>query len=294
MKQLIEITKPRIVKMVLVTGALGYVMGLPFGVGFPVIHFFLFLIGLGVISAGSLALNSTQEWMHDKKMDRTKNRPIPSGLMTPKQGYIFSITLLVVGHIILYFVSPLTFLIGVLTFASYNILYTMVLKRRSPFAAVPGALPGAAPVLLGYSAINSNIFSSESMYLFLLMFLWQMPHFWALAIRYSDDYAKGGYPVLPVRIGNERTLYHMGLYLVPYIALALMSPLFVEIGWGYYVLVLPLSVVTVNEFYKFLKSKGQKNWVRFFVWINLSMLGFLAAPVIDRWVFYFFKGILRQ
>lgn len=280
--------------MVLITGALGYALGFPFEYNFSAIHFILFLIGLGAISAGSLALNSAQEWHHDLKMNRTKDRPIPKGLVTPEKAYTFAILLIVGSLILLYFVQPLTCLIGFLTVVSYNFIYTMILKRRSPFAAVPGAVPGAAPVLMGYSAINTNIFNSDSIYVFLLMFLWQMPHFWALAIRYMDDYAQGGFPVLPVELGKQRTLYHMGLYLIPYIALAVLSPWFVETGYAYFILVLPLAVMSVYEFYKFLESKGEKNWVRFFVWINLSMLGFLAAPVLDRWAFYLFKGIMRQ
>lgn len=280
--------------MVLMTGALGYALGFPFEYNFSYLHFVLFLIGLGSISAGSLALNSAQEWQHDLKMDRTLDRPIPKGLISSKKAYAFSLLLIAVGLIVLYFVQPLTSLIGFLTVIFYNILYTVILKRRSAFAAVPGAVPGAAPVLMGYSAINTDIFSSESMYVFLLMFLWQMPHFWALAIRYMDDYAKGGFPVLPVQLGKQRTLYHIGLYLIPYIALAILSPWFVETGYAYFILVLPLAIISVYEFYRFLESKGEKNWVRFFVRINLSMLGFLAAPVLDKWIFYFFKGIMRQ
>jgi protoheme IX farnesyltransferase len=280
--------------MVLVTGALGYALGFPFEYNFSFLHFILFLIGLGSISAGSLALNSAQEWQHDLKMKRTLERPIPKGLVSSKNAYIFSLGLVLLGLVVLYFVQPLTSFIGLLTVIFYNILYTMILKRRSPFAAVPGAVPGAAPVLMGYSAINTNIFSSDCMYVFLLMFLWQMPHFWALAIRYMDDYSKGGFPVLPVQLGKQRTLYHIGLYLIPYIALAVLSPWFVETGYAYFVLVLPLAVISVYEFYKFLESKGEKNWVRFFVWINLSMLAFLAAPVLDKWIFYFSKGLMRH
>lgn len=280
--------------MVLITGALGYVLGFPFEYNFSYPHFILFLLGLGSISGGSLALNSAQEWEFDKMMDRTKTRPIPSGAVSSQKAFTFSTALIVFGLVVLYFVQPLTCLIGFLTVVFYNVFYTMFLKRRSPFAAVPGAVPGAAPVLMGYSAINTNIFNSESVYVFLLMFLWQMPHFWALAIRYMDDYEKGGFPVLPVQLGKQRTLYHMGLYLIPYIALAVLSPWFVETGYAYFLLVLPLAAISVYEFYKFLESKAEKNWVRFFVWINLSMLGFLAAPVIDRWAFYLFKGIMRQ
>jgi protoheme IX farnesyltransferase len=291
---IIEICKPRIVKMVVMTAAMGYALGFPFDTEFSVIHLFLFLLGTASISAGSLALNSAQEWELDKKMQRTRARPIPSGRVPVQKALQFSWALIVLGLVILFSVSIHTAWIGLATVVLYNGLYTLLLKRRSAFAAVPGAVPGAAPVLMGYAAINPKIFTHESVYVFLLMFLWQMPHFWALAIRYMDDYASGGFPVLPVALGKQKTLYHMGLYIIPYIALAVLSPRFVEVGYAYYILVLPLAFISVFEFYKFLESKGEKNWVKFFIWINLSMLGFLAAPVIDKWYYYLFKGVMRQ
>jgi protoheme IX farnesyltransferase len=294
MKPFVEICKPRIVKLVIITGVLGYALGYPFELAFSVFQLLKFIFGLMLLSAGSLALNSAQEWTLDQKMQRTSQRPVATGMIPPQMALYYSLTLIALGLILLFMVSTMTAWIGIATVFLYNGLYTALLKKRSAFAAVPGALPGAAPVLMGYSAINPHVFNHESVYVFLLMFLWQMPHFWSLAIRYMDDYARGGFPVLPVALGKQKTLYHMGLYIIPYIALALLSPLFVEVGYGYYILVLPLAAISVYEFYKFIESKGEKNWVKFFVWINLSMLAFLMAPVVDRWGYYIFKGIMRK
>ncbi len=272
---------------------MGYALGYPVEREFSFAHVLCFLVGLCLVSGGSLAMNSAQEWQYDKLMVRTKMRPLPQGKINPNDAFLFSFILIFFGVCILYFVNPLSAWLGLLTVILYNILYTQFLKRRSPFAAVPGAVPGAMPVVIGYAAVNNNIMDSECIYVFLLMFLWQMPHFWALAIRYMDDYKQGGFPVLPVQFGKNRTLLHMGLYILPYIALAILSPWFIHTSYFYFILVLPLSFISAYEFYKFVKSNGEKNWVRFFIWINLSMVGFLLAPVLDKWVFYVMKGVLR-
>lgn len=294
MKYYLELTKPRIVKLVVITGLIGYALGFPFEDSFSVIHVLVFILGLGLISAGSLALNSAQEWKYDALMERTRMRPLPQKMISVQSAFVFSFILIGIGILFLYTLNPLSAWLGLLTVLLYNVLYTMLLKRTSPFAAVPGAIPGAMPVVLGYSVVNSQILSPECVYVFLLMFLWQMPHFWSLAIRYMDDYKSGGYPVLPVEFGKNRTLFHMSLYILPYIALAVLSPWFIETSYFYFILVLPFAFISTFEFYKFVKSEAQRNWVRFFIWINLSMLAFLIAPVLDRWYFYVAKGLLRQ
>lgn len=294
MKYYLELTKPRIVKLVVITGLIGYALGYPFESTFSIIHLIIFVLGLSLVSAGSLGLNSAQEWKYDALMPRTQMRPLPQKKISVQSAFVFSIVLVALGILFLYIINPLSAWLGLLTVLLYNVLYTMLLKRTSPFAAVPGAIPGAMPVVLGYSAVNSQIFSPDCVYVFLLMFLWQMPHFWSLAIRYVDDYKSGGYPVLPVEFGKNRTLFHMSLYILPYIALAVLSPWFIETSYFYFILVLPFAFISTFEFYKFVKSEAQRNWVRFFIWINLSMLAFLIAPVLDRWYFYVAKGLLRQ
>ena len=281
-----EICKPGIVKLVILTGWAGYGLGFPVGQSFSFLHFLVFTLGLMFISAGSLALNASQEWKLDTKMDRTKNRPIPSGRIKPWQGFAYSSFLILLGLLALAWVSFLSCYLGILTIVYYNILYTYFLKRYSIFAAVPGAVPGAAPVIIGYGAVNSNVTSSESIYVFTLMFLWQMPHFWSLAIKYKEDYLKGGFPVLPAIVGDKRTLLHMTSYVLPYVTLALLSPIFVEVSWAYYLLVIPVSVAVLFEFHKFYKSNAEKSWLRFFIFINISLLVFLVAPVLDKWGIY--------
>ncbi len=283
------LTKPGIVKLVLMTGLAGYFLGYPLGTSLDIFHLLSFFIGLACISAGSLALNQAQEWREDAKMPRTENRPIPSGVVSPRGAFIFSFALCVLGLAILYYVQPISAAIGFFTILHYNLLYTAVFKKNVVFAAVLGAVPGAAPGLLGYSAIHPHILNSEAVYIFLLMFLWQMPHFWALAIRYKEDYKKGGFPVLPSQLGDKRTQVHMGLYMVPYIVLALTSPWFVQIHYFYYCFGIPVALICIYEFARFCKSSDNKAWLRFFIWINISILVFIFSPALDRWIFYYEK-----
>ncbi len=242
------------------------------------------------LSAGSFAINQAQEASIDAEMPRTKKRPIPSGRISKSQAYILGFGFVVIGSLAALLVNTTVLAIGLGTVFLYNVPYTLWWKKYWAFGAVPGAVPGGASVLLGYAANQPMIWMPEPIYLFLLMFLWQMPHFWSLAIRFRDDYAAGGIPVLPVKVGTERTLFHIALYMFAYVATAAAMPYFTSARWAYALLVLPLSFIVVWQFMRFFKSVIEKHeksrWLPFFLWTNLSILIFLAAPVIDRWVGY--------
>ena len=165
----------------------------------------------------------------------------------------------------------------------YNGLYTLYWKKNWAFATVPGAVPGALPGVLGFSVVNDNILAPACIYIFLVMFIWQMPHFWSLAIKYADDYAKGNFPVLPAMIGSGRTKYHISFYVWAYVLLAIMSPFFVEYSYAYFILVLPFALLEVWLFLKYFKSDNEKAWLPFFLITNFSMLAFMVAPLIDKW-----------
>lgn len=290
MRLFFDLTKSGIVVFVLVTGAAGYAMSHPLSVPWELGHVLATLAALYFLSAGSFALNQAQEADIDAKMPRTKNRPIPSGRISKLQAYILGFGFVLIGSLAALLVNTTVLAIGLGTVFLYNIPYTLWWKRYWAFGAVPGAIPGGASVLLGYAANQPNIWMPEPIYLFLLMFLWQMPHFWSLAIRFREDYAAGSIPVLPVRIGTERTMYHMALYMFAYVATAAAAPYFTSARWAYGLFVLPISFIVVWQFMKFFKSVIEKHektkWLSFFLWTNLSILIFLAAPVIDRWITY--------
>ena len=289
MTTFLDLTKSGIVIFVLLSGLVGYAFSYPIGQHLDFIQVVVLLLGLYFLSSGSFAVNQAQEWRIDINMPRTKDRPIPSGKMSAWQAYSIGFIFILVGLFFLYALTPLTALTGLATIVLYNGFYTMFWKRKWNFGAVPGAIPGAMPVVIGYSVNSAHLLSSECIYLFLIMFLWQMPHFWCLAIKFKKDYQLGGIPVLPLGIGDERTKFHMGLYTFVYIGVALTAPLFTRSSWLYLFLIIPFAIKVLIEFFKYFETKTtEKNWLPFFLWINLSMLVFLAAPVLDKWFYYHF------
>lgn len=292
MKQLLSLyksyqslTKSGIVLFVLVVGLCGYMMGMPAGRGVDFTYLIIFIIGLYALSAGSLALNQVQEVEIDKKMDRTQTRPIVSGAFSRTQGFLISILLILIGLGALALVSMRSALFGLLTVLLYNAIYTYFWKKKWAFGAVPGAIPGALPPVIGYMAHDgANLADPQLFYLFTLVFLWQMPHFWILAIKLQEDYDKAGIPVLPLKIGNELTKLHMGLYLFCYLGLAFLAPLFVFSGvvatgiiWVSVFIVLAMFVRYIRE---------EKKWLLFFLSLNFSVLIFSLVPAICVMKYY--------
>ena len=239
-------------------------------------------LGLYLVVSGSFILNQVYEYRLDRQMNRTLKRPLPGGRITWLQALSLGVIHIVPGLFILLALNPVTAGLALLAVLFYNVFYTILWKTKWIFAAIPGALPGALPVMIGYSAASPEIFSIECLYLFFILFLWQMPHFWALAIGYRKDYEKAGVPVLPVKLGLEKTFYHISLYLTAYLGLALISPLFFKMNIIYIFLLIPFCIKIVIEFLKFSR---EKNWKPFFMWLNFSVLVFLWAPVCDLWIY---------
>jgi protoheme IX farnesyltransferase len=289
MKFYMKLTKFGIVVFALVSALAGYAMSFRQFQEFELTHPLLLLMGLYFVCSGSFAINQAQEWRMDALMPRTQTRPIPLGIIAPWQAWLIGGLLLSFGLLVLALVNPLTSYLALATVIMYNGFYTLCFKKKMAFGAVPGAVPGAMPVVIGYSVNSSQIFSPECLYLFLIMFLWQMPHFWVLAIRFKDDYMKAGFPVLPAIIGRDRTLYHIGLYMFVYAGLAMVSPWFLRTNVLYLLVVLPLSLKIMYEFFKYFHSKNEKSWLPFFLWVNVSLLVFIGAPVFDRWLYFVVK-----
>ena len=287
LKTYADLTKFGIVVFSVITGLAGYATGFLVENPFDWKTILNTLLGIYFLSSGSLALNQVQEWKLDQKMPRTAKRPIAAGKIKPAAAGILSVSFIAVGLDFLFTVQPMAGWVGLVSMLLYNVPYTMWWKRRWAFAAVPGAIPGALPVTIGYAAANPDILNPESIYLFLIMFLWQMPHFWVLAIKYKDDYAQGGIPVLPVVAGVDKTLFQIGLWTFVYVGVALAAPMFVQASWMFLLLTIPICFKIMQEFYRYYRSHGVERWFAFFMWLNVSMLIFLIIPVIDKWNFLF-------
>ncbi len=287
MRLFLDLTKSGIGAFVLVTGMAGYAMSQPLTIDWSWVHFLTTLAALYFLSAGSFAINQAQEIHIDREMPRTQGRPLPTNQVSELQAWTLGVGFVLIGALAAILVNQSVFWLGIGTVFLYNVPYTLWWKRHWSFGAVPGALPGATPVLIGYAAHQPNIFQPEPVYFFLLMYLWQMPHFWSLAIRFKEDYKLGGIPVLPVKVGTERTVFHMALYTFTYVATAAAAPFFTSAGWAYVILVVPLGAIVIWQFMKYHRSiignHEKSRWLPFFLWTNFSILVFLAAPVVDRW-----------
>jgi protoheme IX farnesyltransferase len=194
-KDYVELTKPRITWLILMSTAVGYYFGHDGSWRiWPILHV---IIGTGLIASGTAALNQWYEHEADKKMRRTQARPIPSGRITPTKAFWFGVALEVVGSLELWLgVNALTSLLGVLTIVLYLFAYTP-LKQKTWWSTTIGAFPGAIPPLIGFAAA-ANTLTPEAWALFGILFFWQFPHFYAIAWMYREDYSRAGIQMLPV------------------------------------------------------------------------------------------------
>jgi protoheme IX farnesyltransferase len=192
---LFSLTKPRMNVLVLATTAVGYTMAIDRWTSWiPLIHL---LLGTAMTAAAASVLNQYIERNYDRLMPRTRNRPLPAGRIAPAEALLLGITLSLTGVLYLALaVNLLTAALGAFTLLSYIFLYTP-LKRVTSLNTVVGAIPGAIPPVMGFTAVDGAL-SAQAISLFAILFLWQMPHFLAIAILYRNDYAVGGFKMLPV------------------------------------------------------------------------------------------------
>ncbi len=225
MRDYLELTKPRITWLILMSTGIGYFFGLPgrsnwweFLKHVPYFSLLFTIIGTGLLASGTAALNQWYEREADRKMRRTAMRPLPSGRMTPGSALIFGAALSVAGFFALWLgVNLVSALIGAFTLSSYLFLYTPM-KQRTWWSTTVGAIPGAMPPLIGYAAAAGSI-DRESLVLGAILFLWQFPHFYSIAWMYKEDYAKAGIRMLPVvepdGRSTARQIVLYGIALIP-------------------------------------------------------------------------------
>lgn len=288
-----ELSKSGIVTLVLISVLSGYVIGHPFERSLDPLRLLQTLIGVLFLAAGSSALNQLQESHLDARMPRTAKRPLPSGRLTLRHARVVVISFLLLGLWILATLSVEVLAWGVLAVVLYNGAYTLWWKRNHAYAAIPGAIPGALPILMGYAAAHGTGLTPAGIYLFLILFYWQMPHFWVLALRFQADYALGGIPTLPVRLGEETTRYQIGIWTFGYVGLALLAPLFLGTGGLYCVAATLVSAGVLLEFRKFWNQPTDRTWLRFFLAVNFSLIVYLALAAIDLWHVYLIPWFTR-
>ena len=245
MRDYIELTKPRITWLILMSTGIGYFFGLP-SHAWREINWLLLLhtiLGTGLIASGTAALNQWYERAADLKMHRTAGRPLPSGRLTAGRALAFGIALSVAGFLELWLgVNLLSGLIGAFTLASYLFLYTPM-KQRTWWSTTVGAVPGAMPPMIGYAAA-AGVITRESWVLFAILFLWQFPHFYSIAWMYKDDYARAGIRMLPVVDPDCRsTARQIVLYGIALIPVSLVPGMLGMTGRIYFVGALILGLL---------------------------------------------------
>jgi protoheme IX farnesyltransferase len=215
-----ELTKPNVVYLMLLTSAIGMFMSVPGVVPLDILIFGN--LGIGLCSACGAVVNHLVDQRIDTLMNRTKKRPVAQGRISQKQAGVFAFVLGVGGMaILLIFTNQLTAWLTLFSLIGYAVIYTLWLKRATPQNIVIGGLPGAAPPLLGWTAVNNEI-HGHALLLVLIVFAWTPPHFWALAINRKEDYARAAIPMLPVTHGVEYTAFHILLYTFVLIAASLL------------------------------------------------------------------------
>jgi len=212
--------KPRVTALIVFTAMIGMFLATPHIV--PLGLLLAATAGIAMASGAAAAFNCLIEQKIDADMARTRGRPLPTGRVTSLQTMVFATVTGGLGLAILYFfVNPLTMWLTFATFLGYAVIYTIFLKPATPLNIVIGGASGAMPPILGWAAVN-NVVSPESMILFLIIFAWTPPHFWALALYRRKEYAKVGMPMLPVTHGEEFTRLHILLYTIILVAVTLM------------------------------------------------------------------------
>ena len=214
------LTKPKVVMLIVFTAVVGMFMATP---GFVPLSALLFgTLGIGLAAASAAGFNQILDQRADAKMARTRARPLPTGQLTTRQAVVFSTTIgLIAMAVLVIGVNTLTALLTLGSLIGYSVIYTLYLKRATPQNIVIGGAAGAAPPVLGWVAVTGSI-DPHALLLFLIIFVWTPPHFWALALYREEEYAKAGLPMLPVTHGNEFTRLHILLYTIILVSVTLL------------------------------------------------------------------------
>jgi len=276
----LELTKPRITFLVLVTAMVGFYTGAPSAI--PILLLINTMIGTALVAGGASALNMYLERTLDSRMKRTERRPLPAGRLQSREALVFALVISFVGMIYLFvLVNPPASLISAATLISYLFLYTP-LKTKTWLCTLIGAAPGAFPPMIGWTAAAGEI-STGAWILFTILFLWQVPHFYAIGWIYREDYARAGFPMLPVvDPSGSRTSRQAGLYILALLP-ATMLPFYAGLAGSVYLIgAIVLGVVFLYHGLIFARSRDKKSARRLFIASIGYLPVLLALLMIDK------------
>ena len=285
--QFYALTKPRVVQLIVFCALIGMVLAVP---GVPTwLEIRLALIacvGIWLVAGAAAAFNCLVEQQIDAKMRRTAWRATARGELSNALTLAFSIGLCAAGSLILYvWVNPLTMWLTFATFVGYAVIYTVILKPRTPQNIVIGGASGAMPPVLGWAAMTGTV-GPEALILFLIIFLWTPPHFWALALYRVEDYRKAGLPMLPVTHGNEFTRLQIFLYTLVLFAACLMPFVFGMSGYLYLAAAVVLSIGFTGYGWMLWRNYSDALARKTFRFSLIHLSALFAAMLVDHYLFW--------
>ena len=285
MRQFYALTKPRVIQLIVFCALIGMVLAVPGAPTWAQVQLAaLACLGIWLVAGAAAAFNCIVEQGIDAKMKRTAWRPTARGELSNTQTLLFSAVLGVLGSAVLYFwVNPLTMWLTFATFVGYAVIYTVILKPLTPQNIVIGGASGAMPPVLGWAAMTGDV-GPEALILFLIIFLWTPPHFWALALYRVEDYRKSGLPMLPVTHGSEFTRLHIFLYTLVLFAACLLPFIYGMSSWLYLVVALGLSVGFCVYAWRLLRSYSEALSRATFRFSLIHLSALFAALLLDHYL----------
>jgi len=284
-RQFYALMKPRVIQLIVFCALIGMVLAVP-GVPAPsaLWQMLVACVGIWLVSGAAAAFNCVVESHIDAKMRRTSWRPTAKGQLSNQQTLTFSAALCALGSWILYvWINPLTMWLTFATFVGYAVIYTVVLKPLTPQNIVIGGASGAMPPVLGWAAMTGTV-GHEALILFLIIFLWTPPHFWALALYRVEDYRKSGLPMLPVTHGSEFTRLQILLYTLVLGAACLLPFMVGMSGWLYLVVAVALSIGFTGYAVALMRNYSDALARKTFRFSLLHLSVLFAALLVDHYV----------
>ena len=280
--QYYALTKPRVVQLIVFCALIGMLLAEPGWPDLPLAA--AATLGIWLVAGAAAAFNCLVEQHIDAKMARTSWRPSAKGELSSAQTLLFSTMLCAAGSAVLYFwVNPLTMWLTFATFVGYAVIYTLVLKPMTPQNIVIGGASGAMPPVLGWAAMRNEV-GPEALMMFLIIFLWTPPHFWALALYRAEDYRKSGLPMLPITHGAEFTRLQVLLYTLVLFAATLLPFIHGMSGWIYLASAFALGLLFIAyavQLWRDYSDALARRTFRFSI-LYLSLL--FSALLIDHYV----------
>jgi protoheme IX farnesyltransferase len=285
----LELTKPRVVALIVFTALVGMFLAVP---GMPPLDKLLLgTLGIALAAGSAAAINHLLDQKADAVMARTRGRPLPTGQLRSLQAGLFAVLLCGLSMLVLAVgVNGLTALLTFISLIGYAIIYTLWLKHATPQNIVIGGAAGAAPPVLGWAAVTGEV-TGDALLLFLIIFVWTPPHFWALALYREKEYGRAGIPMLPVTHGNEFTRLHILLYTILLTAVTVM-PFASHLSGGIYLAgAMLLNAVFLYHAWRLYRRYSDAQARRTFIYSIQYLTVLFALLLLDHYRFYYLEAL---